>query len=457
MGVVEPDGTTRYADGSTSKLGDRSYVKAAFAGKSIISDVLISRVTKKPVIMLATPIRDNTSKVIGVLIARLDGFVLSEITDQVKYGERGYSYIINAKGELIAHGTREYVVEARNFLEEGKTNAEFRLLSAMMQNMTEGKSGFEEYWFVGFDRFFGYAPIPGTDWSIAVGAIKEDAFAGIYSMRNQIILSLIGFLLAGAIFTVFISRAISRPIVRIATALKSIALGDLNVHVEVKSKDEIGDMANSFDQMLAAQRIKAEALTALSDGDLSKDIALASTNDVVGKAIQNMTAALKQVIERNSETCRDQKQGDLDARNELTGLNGEYRTLAGGVNEALDSIAKPVAEGIAMLNEYAEGNLTHEMRELPGKQIAFTNGLRNIRNNLLALIADANLLAEAGVSGQLTVRADASRHQGAYAEVMQGINSIIGTLVDHINVTMHYIEDIAHGNELAEYTEQVQG
>ena len=132
MGIVAPDGLAQYPDGSTAQLGDRQYVKDAFAGKTAISDVVISRITNQPVIMLATPIRSESDKIAAVLIARLDGSLLSEITDQIKYGVRGYSYIINKEGALVAHNNREFVLKARNFLEEGKTNSEFRRLSEMM-------------------------------------------------------------------------------------------------------------------------------------------------------------------------------------------------------------------------------------------------------------------------------------------------------------------------------------
>ncbi len=407
--------------------------------------------------MLAAPIKNADGGVAGVLVARLDGFVLSEITDTVKYGEHGYSYIIDGKGALIAHANRDYVVESRNFLEEGKTNDQFRLLSNMMQRMTQGEKGFDEYLFLGANRVFGYAPISGTGWSMAVGAMKTEVFGGIYAMRHQFMLFMAAFLLIGGIAAYLVSRGISRPIVRVASALKQMATGDLNVRVNIKSKDEIGEMAASFAQMVSAQQVKADALTAVSMGDLSRNITLSSNADTVGQALQNMVQALKDVMQRNEKTCQAQKAGDMDARTDLNGLNGDYKTLAAGVNEALESISRPTAEGIAILNEYAEGNLNREMRELPGKQMLLTRGLRNVRNNLQALITDVKRLVDAGVNGNLAVRADASKHQGAYAQVIQGVNTITETLSGQISVTMRYLEDIAHGKQLEKYTGQALG
>ncbi len=56
LGVVFPDGTTKYVDGTEANLGDRDYVIKAFQGQSNVSDVLISRVTNSAVLMHAVPI-----------------------------------------------------------------------------------------------------------------------------------------------------------------------------------------------------------------------------------------------------------------------------------------------------------------------------------------------------------------------------------------------------------------
>ncbi len=57
LGIVSLDGTVRYILGNeTTNLRDRDYVKSALRGKPAISDVLISRVTKKPVVMFSVPV-----------------------------------------------------------------------------------------------------------------------------------------------------------------------------------------------------------------------------------------------------------------------------------------------------------------------------------------------------------------------------------------------------------------
>ena len=80
--------------GDPVNVADRDYFKLAASGKSNISDVLISKATNKPSIIVASPIiRDGTVK--GALYGVVDGTELSSITNQIRIGDTGYT------GELI--------------------------------------------------------------------------------------------------------------------------------------------------------------------------------------------------------------------------------------------------------------------------------------------------------------------------------------------------------------------
>ena len=118
MGIADLNGNTRYPDGSTADLSDRSYFKEALLGKTVVSDVIISKVTNSAVMVVATPIKDESGKIAAILIGRLPGEILTAVTDSLKYGEKGYSYIIAGNGNVIAHNNRDLVTGQENFIEE---------------------------------------------------------------------------------------------------------------------------------------------------------------------------------------------------------------------------------------------------------------------------------------------------------------------------------------------------
>jgi methyl-accepting chemotaxis protein len=148
---------TPYPDGSTASLGDRGYFKKAVEGRANVSDVLISRVTNSAVIIIVAPIRNAAGQVSGVLLSRLDATWLSEVSGRIKYGEKGFSYVIDGKGAYIAHENGTFVLEQRNLLEESKTKPGYAALAATYGEMIGGKTGYAEYDFEGDNLIVGYA------------------------------------------------------------------------------------------------------------------------------------------------------------------------------------------------------------------------------------------------------------------------------------------------------------
>ncbi|MBK8385445.1 MAG: hypothetical protein IPL11_07165 [Candidatus Accumulibacter sp.] len=61
------------------------------------------------------------------------------------------------------------------------------------------------------------------------------------------------------------------------------------------------------------------------------------------------------------------------------------------------------------------------------------------------MIADADLLTRAAVDGKLATRADASKHQGDFQKVVTGVNSTLDAVINPLNVTARYVDDIARG------------
>ena len=297
MGIISTNGTARYPDGSTAQLGDRGYTRLALQGTASISDVIISRVTNSAVMIVAAPIRNNNN-ITGVLIARLDAAWLSQVTDGIGFGDKGYSYIIDGKGTLIAHGNRDFVLNQTNFIEEARTNPEYTNLANMFQAMTRGEIGFDEYPFMGTDRFFGYHPIAGTDWSIAVGAQKDDVFHLLPTMRMMIILMSLLFIIIGSALVYLLARSIVKPVVRGINLAQEIARGDFSMRLKMDRGDEVGILARSLDDMADNLSRNAQLAEQIADGNLNVNVQLASEKDQLGLALQTMVINLNDILQQ---------------------------------------------------------------------------------------------------------------------------------------------------------------
>ena len=66
--------------------------------------------------------------------------------------------------------------------------------------------------------------------------------------------------------------------------------------------------------------------------------------------------------------------------------------------------------------------------------------------NIDLLIEDVEMLSRAAIEGKLDTRADASKHQGEYRKVVEGVNEILDAVIGPLNVSAEYIERISRGD-----------
>ncbi len=116
------------------------------------------------------------------------------------------------------------------------------------------------------------------------------------SMNTIIIISLI--LGAGFAFGVgyFISKSLSKPLVKISHIAGEIAKGDINQQVDLYSKDETGQLADSFRELIDYMHNMADVATHIADGDLTVNIEAKSHRDVLGTAFARMSGNLEQIV-----------------------------------------------------------------------------------------------------------------------------------------------------------------
>ncbi|MEW6622279.1 MAG: methyl-accepting chemotaxis protein [Bacillota bacterium] len=158
MGVATPDGRILLSNGAETQISDRQYFQKAIKGDANISDPINSRVDNSLTFVTAAPII-NDGIIVGVLMASLDAGVLSEITNQIRFGKTGYGFMIDGKGTLIAHPNNDLVLNETNFIVEAQTKPEYQDLADTIKRMINGERGSDEYFFNNHIRYAGFAPV----------------------------------------------------------------------------------------------------------------------------------------------------------------------------------------------------------------------------------------------------------------------------------------------------------
>ncbi|HHY90161.1 MAG TPA: methyl-accepting chemotaxis protein, partial [Clostridiales bacterium] len=248
IGVVYPDGTVYYADGTTGQEGDREYVQKAFNGEANVSDLLSSRLTNELVLMYAAPIKRD-GEIVGVLVGRRDGNALSAITDDASYGETGYAYMINSKGVMVAHPEKERVLNQWNPIEEVKKDDALQSVATLFETMLREKTGVAQYHFQGRDLYAGYAPVNGTDFIIVITINQEEVLSQIPDLQKNIALLAVVILLISIAVIYMIGNSITKPVIAVIKHSEKISSLDITQDVDehyLKKKDETGALARAM-------------------------------------------------------------------------------------------------------------------------------------------------------------------------------------------------------------------
>ena len=78
-------------------------------------------------------------------------------------------------------------------------------------------------------------------------------------------------------------------------------------------------------------------------------------------------------------------------------------------------------------------------------------------DNVNLLIEDTEMLSRAALEGKLDIRADASKHQGEYRKVVEGINDTLDAVIGPLNVAAEYVERISRGDIPQKITDNYKG
>jgi len=367
-------------------LSDRDYIKRALQGQVSKSDVITSKLSGRPVIGVAYPLRYN-DRVVGALVGTIEFGHIYKKAAEIKVGETGYCFMIDSTGLIIYHPVADKILKENL---GDTTNEELKALVAKMKSGETGQ-GFYEY--EGVNKFLAYRPV-GT-WSLGTTINVDDYMSVAASIRDASIKLIVVVLVVASAIAYFIAMSLVKPIRQGVRFAEYIGNGDLTHTLEIKSTDEIGDLAQSLN-----------------------------------KAVEN-TRKLLMEINRNAEDM-SQTSEELSATIEEVSAQGE------NINSSTQQIAAGMEETSAATEEVGAS----------GQEIAnATQQLTRKAEEGSRLVLDIEKRAE-----EMRVNAEKSRNaaKAMYEEKQQGILRAIeqGRVVEEIGRMADVISEIASQTNL---------
>ena len=267
---------------------------------------------------------------------------------------------------------------------------------------------------------------------------------------------------AGVLLTVVlgvcISRVIGGPIRDLAAVVDKLALGDVNVSIEATTRDEIGLLSQSFKNVIENIKDASTAAEKVAAGDLNIDVKIKSENDLLGKGLNAMLDTIRNLLAETEKLTKATQDGKLDTRGDAAMYKGAWNELVQGFNGLIDAFVAPINVTAEYVDRIGKGDIPPKITDVyKGDFNEIKNNLNSCIDAVNALVADANLLEQAAVEGKLATRADATKHQGDYRKIVEGVNNTLDAVIGPLNVAAEYVDRISKGNIPPAITDTYKG
>lgn len=331
------------------ELLDQQYIKGALTGQLHWSPLYYSDVMRQNIMAVSVPVRMDglTGTVLGAATLVIGNQQLTTyVTEGLdELGKTSDAYLVNAQGLLLTDTKRGDFARNAALQETIASEAVSRLAGPL----AKGEAGF--FWegvyrnYLG-DNVLGVVEVInfGAGYAgLVVEIAAAEAFAGVFSMRNYMLLTIfiVVFLVAGAGYA--IAGATARPIVRVAAVAGQVAGGDFTVSADIKRNDEIGQLADAFNTM-------NENLRQLFRQAVQTAAGVNEGSEALSQAVESVSASLEQVAASTNQFSVNAQAMSTNSQ-EMAELSGQVADSAASGSAGVDNAVRQMKEISTMVEE----------------------------------------------------------------------------------------------------------
>jgi len=234
-----------------------------------ISDVEYDESSGVHGIIIGVRIDDEAGNFLGILKAFISiKEVIREAEIHLKRYETTSIMLIAKDGSLL------YRTSAFKFMEKLPNENFLKMIQNERGFFTAEDGGIERLF--SYVRSKGYREFASLGWILIVGHDVAEVLKPAFVLRNTMMAASLILIIISIIIALLISRSITKPLAKLSKGAEIIGKGDLKHRVELKSKDEIGELAAAFNQMTERRQVAEDALR---ESQERLYLALEATND----------------------------------------------------------------------------------------------------------------------------------------------------------------------------------
>ncbi len=447
------------------------YIGAMETQDFYITEPYIDAITGDMVITVSKQFKTNNGMK-GVMGTDISINYLVDLIASADYGNGSYAFLLDDKGNVLTHLNDEFKPN-----KDGSFKKIDELLEGKMADII-GKTGIKIKDrairdFDGVDRLFFYGDIEESNWTVGVAITKDSVMGNINRVILLTILAAISVIIISIILVLYMASTITKPIresVEIAEDISNLNLSQEIEEKDLKRKDEMGQMYQSFNLIIQKLRVFMKDM----DGSIRIN------HEVNEQTLEKIHYLLGQA-EDTSATTEELSAGMEETSATTISINESSQEI----EKALSDFAQKVEEGANTSNEISvkADELGHQFINAKDKSMEIYSNAReeiekaivsskevekiNVLSNAILQISEQTSLlslnaaieaARAGESGRgFAVVADEIRKLaensnstvGEIQTVTESITKSVGELIERISLVMDFLEkDVTKDYEL---------
>lgn len=365
-----------WISGDDYDVTTRDWYKAVTDKKLLITEPYEDANTGDQVVTIATPVIDDAGNAMGITAVDISIETLNNAISNFKLGDGGYMVLITPSGQIMSHKDNSKVKKQLSDI-------------GLSQNMLDAFSSNSDS-ILEFDndavRSMGcYTTITGVNWKLMASLPYSEFTASTTQTRKIIIGVYLVLLVLVSIAIIFVSNMIARPIKKLNYAAGRMADGELDIQINVHSKDEVGQLSDSLKKL--AHKLKeymsyinetSDALQSMAEGNLAVELkqsydgeffkikdAFTKATDIINNTVTMITEGAGQVSmgsDHVSNIAQNLSQGATEQASSVEELAASINEIASQVKSNADYAKVASQKAGSVSQEMIDSN--HKMQDM---------------------------------------------------------------------------------------------
>lgn len=239
------------SDGGTLRdYGDRDYFQQVIKGNKFGTQILIGKTSGKPALVLSTATHNSQEKVDGMIAIAMTLSELSETVTTAKLGQSGNAFLLDEKGEVIAHRNTTFTQSRADFSQHPAFVASN--IQGLQQQIYTAENG---------KKIVAGMVRTKQGWTLVAEQDYAEAFAPVQAANRQALTMLFVTLVLVFFVAYLLSLKLATPIRSLTTVAEQLSQGKFDVAMTgIQRKDEIGDLARAIDRLGTSIKVAIKRL-----------------------------------------------------------------------------------------------------------------------------------------------------------------------------------------------------